>query len=167
VQVQTESVYKGMPTTFLFMHQLDHIFNTLPSKSSTSTMFSKYTIILTAVALPQFALSNPTPPQPNASYPGFIHPKNGVCTDYTVKETVSYPEIQWVHPHFTDNHDLVAFSANVSRKGGLGADQPFGNTKNVTKTFEIASTFCKPAGKKNGHETTVLVATHGLGFDRR
>jgi hypothetical protein len=126
----------------------------------------KSTTLFTALALSSLASSIPTSYQTNASYPDFVHPSNGICTDYTVTETLTYPEVQWTGPRFKDNHDVVGFLAALSRKGGLGADFPLGNTKNVTKTFDTAGTFCKPKGK-NVNETTVLVATHGLGFDRR
>jgi hypothetical protein len=129
-------------------------------------MISK-SFVLPCLTLASLTSSTPTPRQPLHAYPGFVHPSNGFCTDYTVKETITYPALQWVTQRFASNHDVVALLADLASKDGLDAP-PFKNgTVNTTKTFEVAGTFCKPICEKNGKEKTVLVATHGLGFDRR
>jgi hypothetical protein len=129
-------------------------------------MISKY-FGLPYLALAGLASSTPTPRQSLDAYPGFVHPSNGICTDYTVKEIITYSALQWATPPFTSNHDVVALLADLASKDGL-ATPPFKNdTLDTTKTFEIAGTFCKPISENSGKEKTVLVATHGLGFDRR
>jgi len=129
-------------------------------------MLSKSFTLLSTLALARVTVSAPAPQHPNTTYPDFVHPSNGVCTDYTVTETITYPALQWATTRFADNHDVVALLADLSSKDGLSTP-PFGGKENTTKTFEIAGTFCKPVSEKDGKETTVLVATHGLGFDRR
>jgi hypothetical protein len=129
-------------------------------------MISKSITLLLSLALTRLAGSTPTSYPSNPAYPDYVHPSNGICTDYTVKESITYPAQQWARTRFANNHDVVALLAELSSKTGLRT-APFDGTENTTKTFEITGTFCKPASRKGGKEKTVLVATHGLGFDRR
>ena len=129
-------------------------------------MLSKPIKVLSTLALISVAGSTPTPCQSNSTYPDFVHPSNGICTDYTVKETITYADPKWIATRFANNYDVVSLIGDLSSKDGLSTP-PFGAVMNTTKTFELTGTFCKPAVKKDGKESTVLVATHGLGFDRR
>ncbi|KAF2464114.1 alpha/beta-hydrolase [Lindgomyces ingoldianus] len=104
---------------------------------------------------------------PTIHHDEYRHPSNGICTDYTIKSEVTSNDFVWGLDHFNDNYDVAAFLFNNSRKDTFTTFQPFSGTKNVTKQFEVAATFCTPEEMKGGKEKTVLVATHGLGYDRR
>ncbi|KAH8685770.1 Alpha/Beta hydrolase protein, partial [Tricladium varicosporioides] len=67
--------------------------------------------------------------------------------------------------HFNDDFDVVDFVSNLARRDSKTAFNPFSGTKNVTGAYTIGATFCSP--KKDSPKTgTLLLATHGLGYDR-
>lgn len=95
--------------------------------------------------------------------------KSRKCQDYniplditsTVNETTS------AFPPFKSNLDVVNFVFNLARRDTKTAFVPLSmSQKNVTTSYNIAGTFCTPAYHA-GNQSTVILATHGLGFDRR
>ncbi|KAJ4288172.1 hypothetical protein N0V90_012189 [Kalmusia sp. IMI 367209] len=128
---------------------------------------SRPQILLFALSLYPFVTSSTAlEPRAKTAYPDFVHPSNGDCTDYTVKSTVTYSELQWIQPPFNNNYDVVALLTNIATQAKVPFN-PFSGAKNVTKSYQLAGTFCKPKTQNNGKQNTVLVATHGAGFDRR
>lgn len=98
----------------------------------------------------------------------YVHPPNGICTDLTVTEPVKATYPIWGLPKFESNYDVVSFLFNLSRKdGAVNTPSPVSGFQNLTKTYTVAATFCKPRTPVGDKESTVLVATHGLGYDGR
>lgn len=117
---------------------------------------------LVAISLAKHAKANPV------SYnDGYRHPPNGVCTEYSIKVTATSTGYIWGIPRFKDNYDVVEFLTEIARKDSAEVFHPLSGVKNVTDTYEVAATFCTPKKTKGGKEKTVLLATHGLGYDRR
>lgn len=127
-------------------------------------LLSKAHITLSALALSSFAVSTPT--LDKTTYPGFVHPSNGDCTDYNVKSTVTYEQLQWDQPRYKDNYEVASLLTKVASQAKVPLPA-FSGSANVTKEFQIAGTFCKPKSSNNAKQNTVFVATHGAGFDRR
>lgn len=127
-------------------------------------MSRSFITLLLSLSLSRLVDSSPT--NRHNDYPDFVHPSNGVCKDYKISTTITYTAMPWAVPHFTNNYDVAAIEFNSSAKGGFKSPL-YGSPRNATQTFETAATFCKPKALKGGNETTVLVATHGIGFDRR
>ncbi|KAF2187680.1 alpha/beta-hydrolase [Zopfia rhizophila CBS 207.26] len=127
------------------------------------------TKILSVAILIAFGLSTQVAATPTLTLNSseYRHPPNGICEDHTVKEEVTSTDFVWGIDKFKDNYDVAAFLTNVARKDSSKVFNPFSGTKNVTKKYEVSGTFCTPKVKKDGKETTVLLATHGLGYDRR
>ncbi|KAF2651551.1 alpha/beta-hydrolase [Lophiostoma macrostomum CBS 122681] len=102
------------------------------------------------------------------TYPDFVHPANGDCTDYTIQTNVTFPSLTYAYPKWKDDHDVAAFLFNMSTKDAAkGSFQPYMDPpQNVTRTYGVSATFCSPKSK-NGKEDNVIVATHGGGYDRR
>ena len=127
-------------------------------------------ILASFAALFSLVLATPTPAAADYSTsPGYVHPSNGNCVDYTIDTKVSFPSLTWGYPKWKDDYDVAAFLFNMTSKdAGTGAFKPFGDgtTKNVTESYKISATFCSPKTAK-GKESTVLLATHGGGYDRR
>ena len=121
-------------------------------------------LALTTLFLSPLASSTPT--LSKTTYPGFIHPSNGDCTDYTVTSTVTYEQLQWAQPRYKDNFEVAALLTRVATQPKYPLPA-FSGSKNVTKEFKIAGTFCKPKMSNAKKQNTVFVATHGAGFDRR
>lgn len=93
-------------------------------------------------------------------------PANAACHDYVIPVKVTSENYQWTGPRWNDDYELIDFLAVASSRPSAGFPLPFGNRTEETGSYKIAGTFCAP--KKRGPKSkTVLVATHGLGGDRR
>lgn len=95
----------------------------------------------------------------------------GDCIDYQIPVTTQTEALVWGLPKFSTNFDVSAFILSLIRRT-TGPDvipfKPFSGSKNVTVDYTIGATFCSPKNSsKGGHEETVLLATQGLGYDRR
>ncbi|KAF2799866.1 alpha/beta-hydrolase [Melanomma pulvis-pyrius CBS 109.77] len=94
------------------------------------------------------------------------HPSNGVCSDFTVTETVTSKNWGFAPAKFKNNFDVAMFLENLARKP-TPPFVPLVPPKEVTtKEYTVSATFCVPK-KTNGKEGTILVATSGLGYDGR
>lgn len=132
-------------------------------------MTPKRTLAISALLLSPVAFCTPAavlPSRSSAAYPDFIHPSNSDCKDYIVNSTITYSQLQWSEPLYKDNYEVASLLSKIAALGKVPFN-PFNGAEDVTKTFSIAGTFCKPKLLKEGKETKVLVATHGAGFDRR
>ncbi|CAI6332917.1 unnamed protein product [Periconia digitata] len=99
---------------------------------------------------------------PNDTY---IHPKNGLCTDYTITETVTWSKGIWNLTKPQNNFDIAALRTSL---GALDSHVvPFSGFENATDSYELSGTFCEPVVKNGDKHHTVLLATHGGGYDRR
>ena len=122
-----------------------------------------------AITLSHLVAATPTPQSPSTNkvtYPDYVHPSNGICEDYTIQKTVTYEELKWNLPSFKDNFDVVGLLAKVGSSPKIPFS-PFSGSQNMTKSFSISATFCKPKTRNDSKQNIVLVATHGAGFDRR
>ncbi|KAG8525997.1 uncharacterized protein KY384_000759 [Bacidia gigantensis] len=101
----------------------------------------------------------------NATSTGYI-PLGASCYDSITPVTVTSANYPWIAPKWSDNYGLIDFVSLASSRLDAGFPQPIGPPVNETASYEIAGTFCTP--KKPGKNAkTVLLATHGLAFDRR
>ncbi|KAL5324233.1 hypothetical protein ACEPPN_008777 [Leptodophora sp. 'Broadleaf-Isolate-01'] len=85
------------------------------------------------------------------------------CQEYTIPVNVTSQVFIPSYPRFKDNFDVVDF---FSALGGRASFIPFSGTKNVTAAYSIGATICSPRGSTR-KEKTLLLASHGLGYDRR
>lgn len=93
-------------------------------------------------------------------------PKGAKCQDYTIPVTIT-PEIRpWNATKWTDNYGFIDFLTRAATRMGAGVILPVGDPVNQTASFKISATFCTPE-KPGEHSKTVLLATHGLGFDKK
>lgn len=90
---------------------------------------------------------------------------NKICKDYIIPLTVTSGNYIWGLPTLETDYDVTTFTTNLSRWDANVTFHPVsGFSPQVTASYKIAGTFCAPT---KGPSTTVLVASHGLGFDRR
>ncbi|KAF2261870.1 alpha/beta-hydrolase [Lojkania enalia] len=114
-------------------------------------------------ALTTFSLASCAP---NHS-PPYVHPTSGNCIDLPLRETVTSSNYVFGLPKFKSNFDVVGLLFDIATSAVSSTPfVPFSGLENVTATYEASATFCSPKTMK-GKESTVLVATHGLGYDRR
>lgn len=107
-------------------------------------------------------------PTPTFCFPSGSGTQSGnvVCQQYTIPMTVS-PEIYiYNSTEFANNFDVTEFSSASSTVNSTSLFYPVEKIP-VVQTFELSvhGTFCEPAQKSAGQESTVIVATHGIGGD--
>jgi hypothetical protein len=92
--------------------------------------------------------------------------KTKTCKSFKIPVSVNSTELVYALPPFQSDFDVADFLATAGGRSAPDLSSLFSGTKNVSATYEIGATFCTPAQGKGGHKDTVLIATHGLGFDR-
>jgi len=85
------------------------------------------------------------------------------CKDYKIPLTVSSFDYTWVLPPNENNYDITTVTTNIARWDANVTLNPISGASPVTIQYEISGTFCSPPG---GGDGTILIATHGFGFDR-
>lgn len=91
------------------------------------------------------------------------------CYDYEIPVEVTAPYYKFIYSHWRDNLQLTDFIASAISRNAPTALTPFLFAKPVNKTskYTISATFCSPEADYAAANTeTVLLATHGIGFDK-
>jgi pimeloyl-ACP methyl ester carboxylesterase len=92
-------------------------------------------------------------------------PPNANCVDYEIPAAVATKGIEWIAPKWTDNYGLIDFVFLSSARTDANFTPPITGPVDINGNYTISATFCFPK-TKNEHSSTVLLATHGLGYDR-
>ncbi|KAF2099701.1 alpha/beta-hydrolase [Rhizodiscina lignyota] len=92
-------------------------------------------------------------------------PPNANCIDYEIPVVVSTKGVEWIGPKRTDNYGLIDFVFLSSTRPEANFTPPVTGPVDINGTYTISGTFCSPKTKCE-HSNTVLLATHGLGYDR-
>ncbi|KAK0643896.1 Alpha/Beta hydrolase protein [Cercophora newfieldiana] len=88
-----------------------------------------------------------------------------ICEDYTIPVTTTSNNLAFGLSEFQNNFDVSDFVDTItSRDPSTASSVLAAERQNLTANYDISATFCKPA--KPGKKNTVLIATHGLNFDR-
>ncbi|KAF2831172.1 alpha/beta-hydrolase [Ophiobolus disseminans] len=90
------------------------------------------------------------------------------CVPYTIPISITSQNLVFNFTQFKNDLDVAYIITEITRKDSNVTFHPVSGIKNVTTTYSISGTFCspkKPSG--NGREKTVLLATHGIGYDGR
>jgi len=85
------------------------------------------------------------------------------CVQYLLPINVTSLNFVWGLPLNSNNDNVTVFSTDLGRRDASTTFNPFSGIVPQTAVYNIAGTFCEPNGGGNG---TVLLASHGLGFDR-
>ncbi|KAF2434575.1 alpha/beta-hydrolase [Tothia fuscella] len=92
-------------------------------------------------------------------------PPSAKCVDYDIRLTVSAKGKRWAGPKWNDNYDLTDFVSILGSRPDSRLSEPLDGSVDISGNYTLSSTFCAP--KTQGqHSGTVLLATHGLGYDR-
>jgi hypothetical protein len=97
------------------------------------------------------AVTNPTPSRKQ-------------CTDYVVPITTSTTDYTWGLPELFTDYDATALTTDLGRWDSNASFHPISGAAFGTASYNISGTFCAAS---NGGSETVLLASHGFGFDRR
>jgi hypothetical protein len=90
------------------------------------------------------------------------------CYDFDLTLTVTSENLVFASPKFENNFDVTDFITNLTSRSppkDFGTLLP--SKVNQTGTYTISSTFCTPKDTRAANRTTVILATHGLNFDRK
>lgn len=86
------------------------------------------------------------------------------CKDYIIPLEVTTENLIWTWDKLETNTDITLYNSEAGRRDAAEAFKPYAlPTTPTTATYNIAGTFCQPS---SGGDGTVLLATHGGGFDR-
>jgi hypothetical protein len=86
------------------------------------------------------------------------------CKDYKIALNITSKDYTWGLPLNENDYDITTITTNIARWDANVTLNPISGVAPVTALYEISGTFCSPSG---GGDGTVLIATHGFGFDRR
>ena len=88
------------------------------------------------------------------------------CQDYKIPVTITTENLIFGLPPFQDDFDVADYIDTISSRSA--PESFFSGSVNETASYTIAARFCTPGrGEQASHKSTVLIATHGLNFDRR
>jgi hypothetical protein len=87
------------------------------------------------------------------------------CIDYEIPVTIESLNYIFAKP-FQSNYDVVDLLSNLASRTAATDFNPYSGTALETASYTISATFCAPrnTASRNG---IVLLASHGLNFDRR
>ncbi|KAK0717924.1 Alpha/Beta hydrolase protein [Lasiosphaeria miniovina] len=91
------------------------------------------------------------------------------CNSYNIPVTVTSTNLVFGLPHFQTDFDVADFVDTITSRNVTTASSVIApGVQVVTATYNIAATFCRPGNGKpdSKKKSTVLIATHGLGFDK-
>ena len=93
------------------------------------------------------------------------NPAGATCYDVEIPLEVSIDGYEWIGPRWIDDYGLIDFVATQAGRKALNDSQLF-QPAVAGGNYSISGTFCIP---DDGGEraTTVLLATHGLWYDRK
>ncbi|KAK7415045.1 hypothetical protein QQX98_006183 [Neonectria punicea] len=91
------------------------------------------------------------------------YPPEADCWEYKVPVTVTSENLVFDFSDWKDDYALQDFLTAVTTRASAGYPSPIVGTKNKTAIYTIAASFCTP---KKGNESTVILATHGIGQSR-
>jgi len=89
-----------------------------------------------------------------------------LCEEYIIPVNVTSQVLIPKYPQFEDSYDVVGFVNDLTRRDSNTTFSPFAGVKSATASYTIGATICIP-NKNGGGNKTLLVASHGLGYDRR
>ena len=94
--------------------------------------------------------------------------RGAICQEYTIPITINFENYVYNATKFVDNLDLVNFTTASSTVNSSSIFLPVEALPvNETVSLEVFGTFCQPSNTSAGRDSTVLVATHGIGTDGR
>lgn len=121
-------------------------------------MFPSFFTLLTVAILPLCALTQRTR--------GSYVPPGAICQDQDVTITSTGSKYPWIAPKWTNDSGLIDFVSDAIIRSGAPSSPPVGAPVNETATYTISGTYCTPR-KQGNKSSTLLLATHGLSYDRR
>ena len=129
-------------------------FSSLINKSLTSTMQSLLSTMKNFMLIASLLISGSLATSPAKT-----------CTDYEIPLTIE--SLNYIiAKQFQSNYDVVDLLSNASSRTAGTEFQPYSGSANESANYTISATFCTPTdtASRNG---IVLLASHGLNFDRR
>ena len=96
---------------------------------------------------------------------GVPYPPSASCTDYTIPVNITSANYVFNATKWTNNDELTQFVIDqVTRIPDKYI--PLAGPEDETEQYQISATFCTPRNATSDKAKTVILATHGLGFDR-
>jgi hypothetical protein len=94
------------------------------------------------------------------------HPSNAKCVDYSIPVSIIATGVDFIASKWKDNYELMDFVSHTVTRPGANFTPPIGGSVDLSGDYKISGTFCTPKTNTE-NSSTVLLASHGLGFDRK
>lgn len=107
-----------------------------------------------------------TVPVLSLTLPDIKFPLEKVCQEYTIPVNVASTVYTTSYAPFKDSFDVTNFVNDIARRNFSAGFHPFSGQKEVSGVYNISASICSPT-RSSVKGSTVLLATHGLGYDRR
>ncbi|KAF2737886.1 alpha/beta-hydrolase [Polyplosphaeria fusca] len=120
-------------------------------------------VVLLGALLSPFVSALPA----NSTTSPYVHPANGDCVDYTIVTKLTTENLKWILPKVENNFDVAKIAMGMARSDSAEKFNPTSGPTNETKEYTISATYCSPKKEQKGRESTVMVMTHGGGYDSR
>ena len=93
------------------------------------------------------------------------YPPRAICTEYSIPVNVTAAAYKFNGTEWADNNELTQFVIDIVVPG-QSESTILSGPQNATAEYTISATFCTPRNSNTTHAKTVLIASHGFGFDR-
>ena len=91
-----------------------------------------------------------------------LYPANAACVEYTIPIAISYERIDFNFTHWEDDYEFEQFVVAATTRAVAGTPSIVAGLVQTNASYQVAASFCTPR-IKNGRESTVILATHGIG----
>ena len=88
------------------------------------------------------------------------------CQNYDIPVNITSENLIYGLPKFVNNFDLVDLVTDLGTRNTTPTHSPFAGVVTQAASYTIAATFCTSSDPASAANRTVLLATHGLAFDR-
>lgn len=95
------------------------------------------------------------------------YPPGADCQNYVIPVSINTQAYQWNGSVWKNNYELVDFVTVQVGRLGKTPHELYTGPNDFKASYEIAATFCTPSNTTLGKEKIVLLATHGLWFERK
>ena len=94
-------------------------------------------------------------------------PPGAICEEYSIPVAIETQAYTYNGTEWHNNYELVDFVTVQVGRIGKTPRGLYAGPNNFSAGYDIGATFCSPKDTTKGKEKTVLLATHGLWFERK
>ena len=125
-------------------------------------------VIFSTTALPTFETPRElkTASNSTASISTLLrNPRDAICYDVILPISFEVDGYEWIQPRWTNDYEMIDFIGVEASRRPYNKSQIV-QPSTIGGNYSISGTFCVP-NKPGSKASTVILATHGLWYDRK